>query len=140
MHKVLVGVIQPRARRQRKDRRVPVDLYSNEFHRPRSKESAHQRGLSRGLVTRSKYKNVPSSSVRKLAIDRIQHRAQQDTILQPDVHEHGWLRLVDTGIEHIRNANRRRRGRQSLQTDGIKRTFRVQRDDTNSLVFTTHSL
>ena len=84
--------------------------------------------------------DLPCSCIRKLTVNRVKHCSQQNTVLQTDVDEGSRLSPVQTSVEHIRDANSRRRGCQSLQTDCLERAFWVQRDDTDSLVFASDGL
>lgn len=138
MHEVLMGIVNPRPRRKCKDSRVLLDYDSNQLDWPRTQESSHY--MSASSLFRSKRPGAPSSGIGQLAIHRVQNRPQEDTILQTNVHEHGGLRLVDRCVQHVGDADGRRRSGESLQTEGLERAVWVKRDDSDGLVFTANSL
>ena len=51
----------------------------------------------------------PSPRVRELSVYWIQHGSEKNASLQANVDEHGWLIPVNSSIEHVHNADRRRR-------------------------------
>ena len=83
---------------------------------------------------------VPCPRIGQFAVNRIQHCSQENIILQTDIDEHRRLCLVDTCIQHFRDADRRRRGRQSLQANSLQGSIRVQWSYSNGLVFASNSL
>ena len=120
VHEVLVRIVEPRARRQREDCRIPLDVHAQEADRSRAEEAR--------------------PCVGQLAVDGVEHSAEQNTVLETNVDEGRGLRLINTGIKHVSNADRGGRRGQGLQTDRFKRALWIQGYNADGLVFTTNSL
>ena len=81
-------------------------MHSDEFDGARSQESDIRAKFENfGNWTKQKKYHVPRSCASQLPIDRIQNRFLEEFILQTNGDEHRRLSLVDTSVEHIRDAD-----------------------------------
>jgi hypothetical protein len=106
MHKILVCVIEPRSRRESEDRRLRFDLHANEADRSRPQKSDDMIRLTQEYVV--VVIPSPSPGVRKLSIYWIQYGSEKNACLQANVDKHGRLIPVDSSVEHVHDAYRRR--------------------------------
>ncbi len=82
----------------------------------------------------------PSPCVRELSAYWIQYGSEKNASLQANVDKHGRLIPVNSGIEHVHDADRGRWGGQRLQADCLQCTVRIQRNNANCLILTTDRL
>jgi len=84
--------------------------------------------------------DAPRPRICQFARDRVQNRAEEQTVGQADVHKQRRVRLVDRRIDHLDDADGGRRGGQGLQADCLEGVVWVERDNPDSLVFAPNSL
>jgi len=83
---------------------------------------------------------IPCPRVCQLTVQGVENSSQKYTVLKADIDEHRRLGLVDTGIEHLSNADGRRKGGQSLKTDSFQRRICVEGKNSDGLILTSNSL
>jgi hypothetical protein len=76
----------------------------------KSNESCQQ---ERTRVTNDR-NDVPLTSVGQLAVDSVDDRSKKNSVDKTDVEEGGRMVLVNTGVDHLGDADRRRNGSESL--------------------------
>src|SRR5688500_5004959 len=85
------------------------------------KKLGAEQGIRRYALSLGMQRPSPLSGICQLAIHRVDDGAQENTVLQADVEEHGRPVLVDAGVEHCAEANRGKWSGKGLEKLGYQR-------------------